>query len=348
MKIMRKKIIYFAILLLIFSSCSKEDLKYSDISESSSGNIYIPDPIIIPSKSLDWDESYHPNDMISKGQNQSSEMAITSVNLFIGGVYTAASINDLTISPINKPVKSISVAYTFPGFFTDIIPTPGVVSMYTSLGKAVESPKFSGQQSLSFEYDFRQFSYYNEMKLAFGGNVNIFNILKIDATYENGKIKQKTGLFARVLQKNFSVIMDYPTNGNIFKNESDLAATSHLSPVYINSVTFGRMAIISIESESNYEEVKKAFKLALTVKTVGGELQLDDTSRELLEKAEIRILVYGGAGSEVAKLVMGFDKFQEFIVNGGEFSKEVPGVPIFFTCNYASDNSIFSTTFTTN
>ena len=344
---MKKKIYYFAILLLIFASCSKEDLEYSDISESSSDKIYTPDPIIIPSKTLDWDESFHPYGIISKGQNQSSEIAITSVNLFIGGVYTAA-INDLTINPINKPVKSISVAYTFPGFFTDVIPTPGVVSMYTSLGKAVESPKFSGQQSLSFEYDFRQFSYYNEMKLAFGGNINIFNILKIDATYESGKIKQKTGLFARILQKNFSVIMDYPTDGNIFKNQSDLAATSHLSPVYINSVTFGRMGIISIESESNYEEVKKAFKLALTVKAVGGELQLDATSKELLEKAEIRILVYGGAGSEVAKLVMGFDKFQEFIVNGGEFSKEVPGVPIFFTCNYASDNSIFSTSFTTN
>lgn len=36
---MRTKIYYFAILLLIFASCSKEDLEYNDISESSSDKI---------------------------------------------------------------------------------------------------------------------------------------------------------------------------------------------------------------------------------------------------------------------------------------------------------------------
>ena len=69
---MKKKIYYFAILLLIFASCSKEDLEYSDISESSSDKIYTPDPIIIPSKTLDWDESFHPYGIISKGQKQRS------------------------------------------------------------------------------------------------------------------------------------------------------------------------------------------------------------------------------------------------------------------------------------
>lgn len=345
---MRTRIFLVFSILLIFASCSKEDQENGNIHQSVSNQKYIPSPIVIPSKTLDWDESYHPNQLISKGVNESTEMSIPSSNIYIGGVYTAASVNDLTLTPVIKPVKPIAIAYTFPGFFTDVIPVPSIISMYSSLGKAVASPQFTGQQSLSFEYDFRQFSNYKEMKLAFGANINILNILKIDATYENGKIKQNTGLFARVLQKNFSVLMDYPSDGNVFKNQSDLTATAHLSPVYVNSVTFGRMGIISIESQSNYEEVKKAFKLALTVKNVGGVLLLDAASKALLDKAEIRILVYGGKGSDVAKLIMGFDKFQEFIVSGGEFSREVPGVPIFFTCNYASDNSIFSTTFTTN
>ncbi|KAA2438324.1 hemolysin, partial [Alistipes onderdonkii] len=63
--------------------------------------------------------------------------------------------------------------------------------------------------------------------------------------------------------------------------------------------------------------------------------------------ATMRIFVSGGAGQDVAKIVEGYNEFANFIINGGEFSKEVPGVPIFFTANYAEDNSVFRTTFTT-
>lgn len=61
----------------------------------------------------------------------------------------------------------------------------------------------------------------------------------------------------------------------------------------------------------------------------------------------MRLFVSGGIGQDVAQIVEGYDKFNEFIVNGGEFTKEVPGVPIFFTTNYAEDNSVFRTSFAT-
>jgi hypothetical protein len=56
------------------------------------------------------------------------------------------------------------------------------------------------------------------MKLAFGANVNVAKILRLDASYDKTKIKHKTGLFARVYQRNFTATMDYPSDGNLFKN----------------------------------------------------------------------------------------------------------------------------------
>ena len=62
----------------------------------------------------------------------------------------------------------------------------------------------------------------------------------------------------------------------------------------------------------------------------------------------IKIFISGGKGQDVAKIVEGYNEFKNFIVNGGEFTRDVPGVPIFFTANYAVDNSVFKTTFETD
>lgn len=61
----------------------------------------------------------------------------------------------------------------------------------------------------------------------------------------------------------------------------------------------------------------------------------------------MKICVSGGAGQKVAKIVEGYHEFKNFIISGGEFTTDVPGVPIFLTANYVRDNSVFNTTFVT-
>lgn len=244
-----------------------------------------------------------------------------------------------------KPLEPIDVSYTFPRYFFDTIQRPSFSSMYRSLNKAVESPNFSGKQSLAFEYDFRQYSYYDELKLAFGANVNICSLLKLSTSVSNQKIRAKSGLFARIVQKNFSMIMDYPYDGNVFLNNDDLQIVNSQNPLYINSIIFGRMGIIAIESNYTYDELKFAFKAALTAKKVNGELEISSEQKKILQEATLKLFVSGGNGQDVAKIVEGYDEFKNFIINGGEFTRDVPGVPIFFTANHVSDNSVFTTTF---
>ena len=336
-------------IMLIFSigaislpSCTREEHAYIENDEK-----YIPPRIVLPTNSLAWDESYHPDDVATRANNQSDQMAVTSNNIYLGAVYSAQSVEELSFDWIPNPVDPIDVSYTFPRYFFDHIERPSVSSMYRSLNKAIESPQFSGKQSLSFEYDMRQFQKYSELKLAFGANVNVANIFKLDASVNHENIKSKSGLFARVVQKNFSMIMDYPYDGNVFLNNEDLSIVSSKSPVYINSIIFGRMAIIAVESDYSYDELKSAIKAAFTVGIIGGELNLSIKDKKILQESTMRIFVSGGVGQDVAKIVEGYSEFTKFIVNGGEFTKDVPGVPIFFTANYAADNSVFTTTFAT-
>jgi thiol-activated cytolysin len=48
------------------------------------------------------------------------------------------------------------------------------------------------------------------------------------------------------------------------------------------------------------------------------------------------------------KTVDGINGFKEFIIAGGEFSKDVPGDPIFYSASYLSDDSPFYAKFRVN
>lgn len=338
--------ILLAFLIAIYTiSCTRTADEMATIIQEVNENKYVTSPIIISGDNIEWDESYHPISGNTRSTNQSDQIAITSNNIYLGAVYTAKSIEDLSFDWISNPVDPIDVSYTFPRYFFDEIQRPSVSAMYRSLNKAIESPQFTGKQSLAFEYDLRQFYKYSELKLAFGANINVAGIFKLDASVNYEKIKSKSGLFARVVQKNFSMIMDYPYDGNIFLNNDDMSSLLSKNPVYINSIIFGRMAIIAIESNYSYDELKAAVKASFSVGVVGGELNLSAEYKKILQESTMRLLVSGGAGQDVANIVMGYDEFTKFIVNGGEFTKDVPGVPIFFTANYAKDNSVFTTTF---
>ena len=118
--------------------------------------------------------------------------------------------------------------------------------------------------------------------------------------------------------------------------------------VYVNSITYGRMAIISIESDTTYTALKTAFKAALNAKMVNGEVSMDASSEQTLQKAEIHIWIRGGKGADAVATATGFNEFTKFIVNGGTFTKDVPGQPIYCTVNRVDDNSAFSLNFDTD
>jgi thiol-activated cytolysin len=345
------RLLSILVLTTILLSCDNE-IQEAEQQLNKMGDFeYSLKDIEIPSTSLDWDISYHPESTTrSGGVNESYEFAaVNTAAVFTGGVYTLESIGTLDFVPLvgNPPAKSIDVAYTFPGGYIDNIQRPSYVSCFASFMRALASPNFSGKQLQEFEYDAREFSDYRETKLAFGANVNVASIFKLDASVDNTKIKAKSGLFARVLQKNFSVIMDYPLNGNIFLNENELERNKAKNPVYINSIIYGRMAIIAIESDESYSSLRTALNASLSLPKVNGELNISAKDSTVLSNSQIKVYAWGGKANDVVKLVEGFGAFKEYLINGGEFSREVPGIPILFTANYASTNGVVKTTFTT-
>lgn len=324
--------------LFILSSCTTDEF---NAEEQKTDNKYAKIQV-----KGEWDESYHPSTS-SRSLNESYEFVPVGIkNVYTGMILRGEELNTGKMVPITEKADSLGLVFTVPSFYIGRLQHPSYTNYMQEFKKALNEEDFSGQQIEEFEYDLKQFSKYSEMKLAFGANVDICSILKIEGSYESNKIKHKTGLFARVCQKNFNAVIDYPDDGNIFKKNSNLSI--YPNAAYINSITYGRMAIISIESESSYSEVKSAFKIALNIKKVNGEISIDAHAKKTLQEADIRIWVRGGNGADVVKTIAGFDEFANFIINGGTFTKDVPGQPIFCTANRADNNSAFNLQFDTD
>lgn len=350
---MKKIIFYCSVTSLLFISCSQENLIETIPVENS------PKIIKIPSKNLLYDEIYEVRngEEIKLTNEQWPTRAVSTQNsydittasptyIYPGSIISEKSVDRGIYVPVGYPnewKETVTISFSLPVLSKKIALTKS--AFMNAISEAVKDANFDGSQSQSFTYGMKKIRYYNEMKLAFGANVNIGQIFSIGVYGEKAKTQFNTALFIDFSQTYFSVFVDIPNDGNIFKDESIRNKYSILNPVYINTINYGRKGIILVESEKSYEETSLAVRAAFNAKIVNGALGLDVAQKELLEKANIQTYIVGGDGRGATKAILGFKEFQNFIIKGGVYTKDVYGVPITFSAAYANDNSVFETTF---
>ena len=142
--------------------------------------------------------------------------------------------------------------------------------------------------------------------------------------------------------------MDIPLDGNLLLDNDAINLMEGFSPVYISSITYGRMGVITMESNYGYNEVRLAVKAAFDAKIVNGNISISNEYKKIIDESNIKIYMVGGDGSGIAESVEGFAAFKKYIIDGGYYSPEVPGVPIAFTASYLMDNSPVYTKFKIN
>lgn len=352
-----KKIIYLVLVIpFIILSCSNEDTNDAPLNQKKSNDV---DIVEIPSKSLLYDEIYEIRDGkeidITNTQNQTKATSthefyeittVTPTYIYPGSVLSAQSINSGVYSPIgfnNVWKKSVTISFSLPVPSQEIRPTKA--GLENAVRVATADRNFNGEQSRSFSYKMKEFSYYSELKLAFGANVNIGSIFSLKVDYNEAKTNSVSALFIDFSQIYFSVDMDMPDDGNIFIDETTRQQYLNENPVYVNTINYGRRGIITVESEKSYKETSLAVRAAFAAKVVNGELNLSQEHKAILEKAKITICLIGGDSRGATKTVEGFNEFKNFIINGGVYTKTVYGVPISFGAAYARNNAMFVSKF---
>ncbi|MCW3465276.1 thiol-activated cytolysin family protein [Chitinophaga nivalis] len=270
--------------------------------------------------------------------------------IYPGSLLQADGISNLRYVPIAKyqsKVKPITVSISAPGqYVSSVIAVPSLSATRNFIGNVFGN--VTGTQLSGFEFNMTQFTYYDELKLAFGANVNVGNIFSVGASYGKEKIQSKTGLVAKFIQKNFSLDMDIPANGELLDSTVKPSDLGPYSPLYVSSITYGRLGVIKVESEEEYSAVKFAFNVAFKAGIVGAGVTVDAETKRIITNSLIQVKVIGGEGDEVVKTIVGYDEFRKFIQSGGNYSAQAPGFPLYFTLSHLSDHSVYSTLFNVN
>ena len=164
-----------------------------------------------------------------------------------------------------------------------------------------------------------------------GGGVNV----KGGFDFSNKKVK--TRLVAKFIQSYYTLDMDLPNKpADLFDADVDRSLFGAFMPMYVSTVTFGRMALFTIESELSESEVRTFLNASYA--NVKGSVSADFNS--LQAKSTMKVYILGGSGANASATINGFDDFKKYITEGGNFSKTSPGAPISYKLRYINDNKV--------
>jgi thiol-activated cytolysin len=118
-------------------------------------------------------------------------------------------------------------------------------------------------------------------------------------------------------------------------------------PVYVSSVTYGRMVLFTFESQYSAEEMSAALDFAYSGGIdIRGDVSV--TYKDIISQSRITAFILGGDAGTAAQTIDSYDALIAFIKTGGNYSRQSPGAPIAYKLSYLKDNSPARMSFSTD
>lgn len=264
-------------------------------------------------------------------QSSNSFTAKNANELFLGGILKAESINSDAHHFLNVRLNPITISFSIPIKSKEIAPSHENMMKAIRDGLQESNPI---KPNDTFSYIVRELKSYEELSLLFGQSIDPSIFF---GTSANQKPKKSMAAID-ISQSYFRVDMDLP------ESLSDDPRVDELLPelIYVNSIQFGRKAIIIIESNSSFQEVNSAVQ-NIMANTGKNALQSSENSKSVLSNSNIRCLILNDNGMENINPDNPLGSIIDYMnksVTADDF-----GGPISFTASYLKDNGMFTNKF---
>lgn len=267
-----------------------------------------------------------------------------------GNLVRGDQIHDFVYEPINvarAPVTlSISLETSTTGeSITRDVPDPRLSTVRQGISNLLKDA-IVGDTHVPAKVEFNHQQVYNEthMDLYVGADVS-YGAGSLSTSFDWQSDTKKTKIVAKYKQIYYSIDMDTPNHPADLFAESipieDLRAAMPRGsmPVYVAGVSYGLMAVITVETDFSYEEMNVALDFAYDG-AVDVELESGYTAKEMLQSSNVRVVVYGGSTAGLDQIEHGFEGFMKVVEASREFTSESPGVPLVYRFRHAHDNTL--------
>jgi thiol-activated cytolysin len=199
----------------------------------------------------------------------------------------------------------------------------------------------AGTGAAQVDYLYQSIYSKEELKLSVGAHYKN-PWAEISAGLDWDKEVEKNFMYAKFVQVFYTVEVDTDQKNNPsdwFEAPLPDHENWQESPVYVSSVKYGRIGIMTIQSEATETEMNAFMDAAIDVFSNEAEINLETEYSDFLSKTDFRVMVIGGNPSDAVEVVNGYDGFLTWIAESAEFSEDTPGSPVAYSLRYLKDNT---------
>lgn len=210
-----------------------------------------------------------------------------------------------------------------------------------------------GAVPAQISYEISQVFDESQVAVDVGGSLDWAGVASVAAMFGFAESHSTTKVLVEFTQAYYTIDVDIPgLPSDFFTDDVGVAELETFTgpdnpPMYVQSITYGRRVIFSLESLHSEQDIRFALEASFDALLYGGGVDIDIEHRQVLDESKISAVVLGGAGSDAVKTVFGIDGLFQYLVDGGDYSKDSPGAPIAYKLAYL-DNTGVEFAFTTD
>jgi len=324
---MKKNILSFFLLFFIFLSCQKEEnINYEGKIKGRFD--YIP---------FKWDYTFSSNTdgelfIGDKFISVENRFIITPPPLYVGAAYNEKDFGTSFSPEITDARNSIDIVFNFHVPFTGTINQEhGSIGYKTLLAESLSSKQYKEYiKNKHSPYEIRLAEIYSnqDIRKVFSKNTKLGEIISSEIEQTSNKKTIKSRLIGEIRSESFTVYMDFPVN-SFFKNKTSPGA----DPIYIRSLTYGKVAYFVIESSYSYAEIAQVILSKFALQNT------PDNEKDILKESTIETFTISDE-RQTAKVCKTFQNLDNFI--NAPFSECSYGYPIYCQGIHTKDNTLYN------
>ncbi|CAA0161311.1 Tenacilysin precursor [Tenacibaculum maritimum] len=257
-----------------------------------------------------------------------------------GSLVVASSVIEGEYVPITVPRAPLKISTSLVGDKTSItVDSPKLSSTRDAISSLLSDRNFEAPPA-SLRYTTDEVFSKNHLKVAIGASYEGTST-SVSGSAEFNYDKETTKMIVKVIQKYYTIDSDIPSNpSDFFVEEFNFKSKlGDRKPLYVSSVTYGRVFLMSIESTMNKIDLEAALQGSFLKGKITAKAEFEFS--KIAKTSTIKATILGGnsdlAGAEIGDL----SAVKDFISKGASYSKENPGIPIAYRLRELGTNEVF-------
>lgn len=262
--------------------------------------------------------------------------------IYPGAVIVGESIATGEYIPIIAERKPMSLSVSLQnidGSPKATIDNPSLSNVRVAINEILSS-NVTGGTAAKVSFEIEEVHSQSQLSLALGANYKSA-MADVSGSFDFSQEDVRSRVVVKFVQAYYTIDIDLPAMpSDLFSEMPNLNSLGGVSPMYVSTITYGRMAIFTAESSQSTTELKASLNAAFSSGTQEGKVSVSAEQRNVIENARIQATIIGGSGSDAVGAVQGIEGLTQYILGGGDYTKDSPGAPLSYKLRYLKDNSI--------